>query len=356
MNLNDFDFELPEDLIALRPCVQRDLSRLLVVNPNSQPNYSDLIFHDLPSQLRKGDVLVFNNSRTIAANLNGIRKARDEFSHDVSININLHKKQNANSWWAFVKPAKRLKFGDIIEINSGFDCKIIQKLEGGEVLLEFNQCGDKLNDCIDKYGNMPIPPYIGLRRDVDEKDSQDYQTIYSKDKGSVATPTAGLHFTPQLMAKLDEIGIERHELTLHVGAGTFLPVKIDNILEHKMHSEYFEITKDLAQKLNKAKIEGRRIIAVGTTSLRSIESSINEYGEIGEFCGETNIFLYPGKKIKFVDGLISNFHLPKSTLFMLMCAFSGTDFAKNAYKHAIAEKYRFFSYGDGGLWWKSTFV
>ncbi len=353
MQLSDFDFELPEELIALRPAPKRDLSRLLVVNPHENPPFKDLQFRDLPSQLLEGDVLVFNNSKTIAANLIGFRPARQSGGADIEININLHKKVSPNFWLAFVRPAKRLSTNDIVKIGTDLSAKVVEKHENGEVLFEFSCGGDVLLAAIEKYGKMPLPPYIGLKRDVDEADTQDYQTIYSKAKGSVATPTAGLHFTPELLNALDEMGVERHELTLHVGAGTFLPVKTDNILEHKMHSEYFELSSELAQKLNRAKREGRRIIAVGTTSLRSLESAIGDDGLLKPFQGETDIFLYPGKTVRFVDGLISNFHLPKSTLFMLMCAFSGTELAKSGYRHAIENKYRFFSYGDGGLWWKN---
>lgn len=352
MQLSDFDFELPEDLIALRPAPKRDLSRLLVVSPAIVPHFQDLHFRDLPSQLHAGDVLVFNNSKTIAANLIGFRPARQEGGADIEININLHKNISPNSWLAFVRPAKRLSVDDIVKIGGDLSAKVIEKHENGEVLFEFSCAGSDLIEAIEKHGKMPLPPYIGLKREVDAADIQDYQTVYSKTKGSVATPTAGLHFTPELLSALDEMGVESHELTLHVGAGTFLPVKTDNILEHKMHSEYFELSAEMAHKLNQAKREGRRIIAVGTTSLRSLESAIGEDGLLRPVKGETDIFLYPGKKVHFVDGLISNFHLPKSTLFMLMCAFSGTKIAKSAYGHAIENKYRFFSYGDGGLWWK----
>lgn len=354
MKLSDFDFELPEELIALRPLEKRDLSRLLEVNPNQNQILKDNIFNELPKLLQKGDCLVFNISRTIPAHLLGVRKKRDANGNDVEININLHKKQNENSWWAFVKPAKRLKIGDIIEIGTDFFAKIIHKNEDGDVLLEFSSKAEKLFEDIQKYGNMPIPPYIGQKRAVDERDNEDYQTIYSKTEGSVATATAGLHFTKEILKKLDEIGVERHEITLHVGAGTFLPVKSDNILDHKMHHEYFEISQDTANALNKAKAQGRRIIAIGTTSLRTLESACVNGNELKILSGDTNIFIYPSKEVKFVDGLISNFHLPKSTLFMLMCAFSGIEIAKSAYQHAIKNKYRFYSYGDCGLWWKKN--
>lgn len=352
MKLSDFDFELPEELIALRPASQRDFSRLLIANPNDN-SLQDMQFFDLPKLLKKGDVLVFNNSKTIRAQLNAIRKKRDENSPDVTININLHKFKNQNSWYAFIKPAKRVNIGDILYFNNNLEATVLEKNDG-EILLEFNLSGDELIKEIDAQGQMPIPPYIGQKRKVDDKDNQDYQTIYAKDEGSVATPTAGLHFTESIFNELEKIGVETCFVTLHVGAGTFLPVKTDEIIEHKMHSEYFEIPHEAAQIINKAKGEGRRIICVGTTSLRTLESSIDENGKIIAQNKETNIFLYPGKKIKSADGLISNFHLPKSTLLMLLSAFCGQEFVSKAYRHAIEQKYRFFSYGDCGLWWKNN--
>lgn len=352
MQLSEFDFDLPEDLIALRPSPSRDLSRLMFANPNDN-SLLDLQFLDLPKLLKKGDVLVFNNSKTIRAQLNAIRKRRDENSPDVSINLNLHKFKNQNSWYAFIKPAKRVNIGDILYFQNSLEGHVLEKNDG-EILLEFNLSGDELIKEIDAQGQMPIPPYIGQKRKVDEKDNHDYQTIYAKDEGSVATPTAGLHFTQSVFDDLKKIGVETCFVTLHVGAGTFLPVKTDEITAHKMHSEYFEISPETAQIINNAKGEGRRIICVGTTSLRTLESSIDENGKIIAQNKETDIFLYPGKKIKSADGLISNFHLPKSTLLMLLSAFCGQEFVMNAYRHAIEQKYRFFSYGDCGLWWKNN--
>lgn len=353
MQLSEFDFELPEELIALRPCEQRDFSRLLVANPNDNI-LNDMKFFDLPKLLKAGDCLVFNNSKTIRAGLKAIRKKRDINSPDVVITINLHKNLSPCEWLAFIKPAKRVNIGDILYFENELTALVSQKNEGGEICLKFSKSGDDLLKEIEIQGEMPLPPYIGLKRKVDEKDNEDYQTIYAKSEGSVATPTAGLHFTPNLLKALNDIGVERHEVTLHVGAGTFLPVKTDKISDHKMHSEFYEINPQTAHALNKAKREGRRIICVGTTSLRTIESALNENNEISILSAQTNIFLYPGKKVKFVDGLISNFHLPKSTLLMLMSAFCGLEFVKLAYRHAINQKYRFFSYGDAGLWWKKN--
>ncbi len=355
MRLSDFDFELSEDLIALRPVSPRDSSRLLVVDANTD-SIHDFIFSQLPSLLKRGDVLVFNSSKTIPAALKGVRPKRDENSPDVTISLNLHKEISPKIWKAFAKPAKRLNIGDYIEFGFDFRAKIMEKFDGGEVIIEFDCRTEEFDEKLREYGQMPIPPYIGQKRAVDDKDETDYQTIYADKLGSVATPTAGLHFTENVFAKLDEIGVERHNITLHVGAGTFLPVKAENIHEHKMHEEWFEITSQTADALNRAKRENRRIICVGTTSLRALESSINHDGEAIAQTKETSIFLYPGKKIRFVDGLISNFHLPKSTLLMLMSAFCGIETVKFAYRHAIEKRYRFFSYGDAGLWWRKLDV
>lgn len=353
MLLSDFDFELDDELIALRPAARRDFSRLLYVNPN-QNEIKDYIFHDLPSLLKAGDVLVFNNSKTIRAQLDGVRPARDEISRDVAINVNLHKNTTPDIWRAFCKPAKRLHQDDNIIFSPELYATVLEKDDGGDVALRFSLSGDELLSAIDALGHMPLPPYIGLKRAVDENDETDYQTTYAAIKGSVATPTAGLHFTSEIFEELNKLGVETHFLTLHVGAGTFLPVKTENIAEHKMHSEYFEISDETANALNRAKQEGRRVICVGTTSLRSIESSLDKDGWVVAAKKETNIFLHPGKDVRFVDALISNFHLPKSTLLMLMSAFAGLENVKAAYKHAIKNKYRFFSYGDAGLWIKKV--
>ena len=352
LKLSDFDFELSEELIALRPASPRDASRLLVVDVKAGA-LKDLVFSQLPSQLRRGDVLVFNSSKTIPAALKGMRSKRDINSPNVPIFLNLHKQVSQTIWKAFAKPFKRLIAGDFMEFASDFGAIVKDKYDGGEVLLEFNCTPLEFEDRLQKYGQMPIPPYISQKRAADSQDATDYQTIYSNELGSVATPTAGLHFTDQIFERLEEIGVERHNITLHVGAGTFLPVKSDNIQEHKMHEEWFEVDQKTAESLNKAKKEGRRIICVGTTSLRALESSLNEERKIVAQTKNTSIFLHPGKKIYFVDGLISNFHLPKSTLLMLLSAFCGTENVKLAYNHAIKLRYRFFSYGDAGLWWRN---
>jgi len=296
--------------------------------------------------------LVFNNSRTIPAALQGVRPPRSSKSREIVLNINLHKQLNANEWFAFLKPAKRVLVDDQIHFSNGISALVKQKQFGGEVLLAFNKGGKELINSLEEIGKMPIPPYIGQKRSIDDDDLIDYQTIYGDKKGSVATPTAGLHFTNEVMAKLDEVGVEMHFVTLHVGAGTFLPVKTDNIVDHKMHSEYFELSAETAMAINNAKLENRRIICVGTTSLRVLESAVDANGTLHEYSGDTDIFLYPGKQIRIANGLISNFHLPKSTLLMLMSAFVGYQNVKSAYEHAIDAKYRFFSYGDAGLWWR----
>lgn len=350
MNLSDFDYILPPELIALRPAKPRDSSRLLLVNSNGA--LSDKQFTDLPNLLKRGDVLVVNDSKTIPAALVGFRPPRDEKSPQINIQVNLHKKITQNEWHAFIKPAKRVLKGDLLHFSNVFNAIIKEKYEGGEVSLVFNKTGDDLVSALEEVGKMPIPPYIGQKRSVDDLDNIDYQTVYGENHGSVATPTAGLHFTKNLLKKLDDMGVETHFVTLHVGAGTFLPVKTDNILDHKMHSEYFELDAKTASAINEAKAQNRRIICVGTTSLRVLESAADENGLLHEYFGETDIFLYPGKSIKIPDGLISNFHLPKSTLLMLMSAFVGEEIVKSAYRHAIEAKYRFFSYGDAGLWWR----
>lgn len=348
MRLEDFDFELPQELIALKPARPRDSSKLLVVGGNFQ----DAIFSDITKFLRAGDVLVFNDSRTIPANLNGIRKKRDEISNDVPINVNLLKQINGNTWQAFAKPFKRLKIGDTIHFDE-LSALVTQKIDGGEVEIKFNLSGIELLNSIFEIGKMPLPPYIGLKRELDEEDKSDYQTIYSKHDGSVATPTAGLHFTDELFAKIDALGVKRAFVTLHVGAGTFLPVKTDNLEDHKMHKEFFIISEETAQILNQARQNNNRIICVGTTSLRSLESAYVD-GKIMPCTKETDIFIYPGKKVHSIDAIITNFHLPKSSLLMLMGAFSGMDTVKAAYKHAIENNYRFFSYGDAGLWYNTS--
>ncbi len=347
MRVDAFDFELPEDRIALRPAEPRDAAKLLVVRPNAEPEFADHRFSDLPSLLRPGDVLVFNKTRVLPVQLEGWRQsAAGQTAH---IGITLHKRLSELEWRAFARPARKLALGDRIAFSPELRALVLEKHEGGEVELGFDTGGRPFEDCLAEHGEMPLPPYIASRRRADEQDVEDYQTIFASEAGAVAAPTAGLHFTDRLMNALDETGIERVFLTLHVGAGTFLPVKVDNIADHRMHAEWGEITSETAERLNRARTEGRRIVAVGTTSLRLLESAADEDGRLRPFKDETAIFITPGYRFKAADLLVTNFHLPRSTLFMLVAAFSGLDRMKCAYAHAIASGYRFYSYGDACL-------
>lgn len=347
MRVSDFDFELPTEQIALRPASPRDSSRLLVVK---QDALEDRIFRDLPDLLRAGDVLVFNNTRVIPASLAGHRIGRGGTTPKIS--ALLHMRLDASRWKAFVKPAKKLERGDRLRFGSeGRVCllgplaaTIEEKGEAGEITLAFDLSGPALDEAITAVGEMPLPPYIAGKRGTDERDKLDYQTIFAEKEGAVAAPTAGLHFTPEVMKRLQETGINHEFVTLHVGAGTFLPVKAEDTKDHKMHAEWGEVTAATCERLRAARAKGGRIVAVGTTSLRLLESSGLE-----PFSGTTEIFIIPGYKFRAIDLLITNFHLPKSTLFMLVSAFSGLERMRTAYAHAIAKGYRFYSYGDSNL-------
>ena len=340
MRTSDFDFELPPDRIALRPAVPREAARLLVVGDG----LSDLTVGDLPSQLRAGDVLVFNNTKVIPAALAGVRSGRAGTTP--SIEALLHQRVDESRWKAFVRPAKKLIQGDTIIFGSSLEAVVEEKGEAGEVLLCFARAGAELEAAIAEVGQVPLPPYIESKRAIDAQDKTDYQTIFAEAAGAVAAPTAGLHFTSHLMAQLQATGIQVEIVTLHVGAGTFLPVKVEDTNDHKMHAEWGEVTAATSTRLKQAKAEGRRIIAVGTTSLRLLESSGLE-----PFAEPTSIFITPGYRFRVVDGLITNFHLPRSTLFMLVSAFVGLERMKAAYAHAIEKGYRFYSYGDASLLW-----
>jgi S-adenosylmethionine:tRNA ribosyltransferase-isomerase len=357
MQLADFDFDLPEDLIALRPASPRDSARLLLVRPGRVPE--DRRISDLPSLLRRGDVLLLNNTRVIPARLKGVRH-RDE--SQVAVQATLHKRLSPHIWTAFMRPGKKLAVGDRIAFGEsadracllgGLDATVQAKGEGGEIALAFDLSGPDLDAAIAERGAMPLPPYIAARRAEDERDRADYQTVYAAEDGSVAAPTAGLHFTPELFAGLQAAGVAREYVTLHVGAGTFLPVKTDTLSEHRMHAEWGELDAATADRLNAARRAGGRIVCVGTTSLRLLESATGEDGVIAPFSGETAIFITPGYRFRATDGLMTNFHLPKSTLFMLVCAFAGVEPMRAAYAHAIATGYRFYSYGDGSLLWRA---
>ncbi|MDE1901336.1 MAG: tRNA preQ1(34) S-adenosylmethionine ribosyltransferase-isomerase QueA [Alphaproteobacteria bacterium] len=339
MKTSDFDFDLPQDLIAQQAAEPRDAARLLRVTPAATAHHH---VRDLPDLLRAGDVLVMNDTRVIPARLYGWRGA-------VKVEILLHKKQGLSSWLAFARPGKRLRVGDTVIFGNDFAAEIVEKHEGGEILLRFNVEDTAVVPFLHRYGEPPLPPYIKRDAGTARSDVSRYQTIYAARDGAVAAPTAGLHFTPDLLQRLSAKGVERVTVTLHVGAGTFLPVKVDNIADHVMHSEYGEISPEAAGAINKAKREGRRIIAVGTTSLRVIESAADENGVVYPFAAETAIFITPGYKFRAIDALMTNFHLPQSTLFMLVSAFMGLDRMRAVYACAIKEKYRFYSYGDTSL-------
>ena len=352
MRVDLFDFELPETSIALRPIVPRDAARLLVVTP---PAFTDMGVRDLPGLLRAGDCLVFNDTRVIPAALDGVR-VRGETTAKVA--FNLIKRIDASTWRAFARPAKRLLVEDRVLFGLGpqhatyLTAHVTAKGEAGEVELTFDTSAANLDTAIAAIGAMPLPPYIALKRPPEASDKADYQTMFAARDGAVAAPTAALHFTPELLASLTARGVTHQTLTLHVGAGTFLPMKVEDTSLHRMHSEWGEIDADTAAELNAVKARGGRIVAVGTTSLRLLESAAAEGGALKPFSGDTAIFITPGYRFKVADALMTNFHLPKSTLFMLVCAFSGLDTMKSAYAHAIASDYRFYSYGDACMLFK----
>jgi S-adenosylmethionine:tRNA ribosyltransferase-isomerase len=338
MRVDLFDFDLPAELIALRPAKPRDSARLLLVDGE---DISDKAVLDLPNLLRPADTLVFNDTRVIPAQLEGRRG-------EARIGATLHKREGPRDWWAFVRNAKRLRVGDVVEFGNGVHATVADRDEEGAVLLHF-EGEDPVEILLERAGRMPLPPYIASRRPADQQDRDDYQTMFAREEGAVAAPTAALHFTPTLIERLDENGIRRETLTLHVGAGTFLPVKADDTIEHKMHAEWGRIDEETAERLNTVRASGGRLIAVGTTSLRLLESAADESGIIHPFEGDTAIFITPGYRFKAIDGLITNFHLPRSTLFMLVSALMGLEVMKRAYAHAVEQKYRFYSYGDASL-------
>ncbi|MGZ8285047.1 MAG: tRNA preQ1(34) S-adenosylmethionine ribosyltransferase-isomerase QueA [Allosphingosinicella sp.] len=338
MRVDEFDFALPSDRIALRPASPRDSARLLVVRRGA---VEDRVAADLPQLLRPGDTLVFNDTRVIPAQLEGRRG-------EARIGATLHKREGPRQWRAFVRNAKRVREGDRIDFGSGVAALAGAKGEDGSLLLAFE--GDEpVELLLERAGRMPLPPYIAGKREADARDSEDYQTMFAAEKGAVAAPTAALHFTPRLMAALAAAGVGHETLTLHVGAGTFLPVKAEDIADHKMHSEWGRIDAAVADRLNAARAAGGRLIPVGTTSLRLLESAADEAGRVRPFEGDTAIFITPGYCFRATDGLITNFHLPRSTLFMLVSALMGLERMRAAYAHAIGAGYRFYSYGDASL-------
>jgi S-adenosylmethionine:tRNA ribosyltransferase-isomerase len=333
-----FDFDLPTDRIALRPASPRDSARLLLVEGS---DISDRSVLDLPDLLRRGDVLLFNDTKVIPAQLEGRRGG-------ARVGVTLHKREGPRSWWAFVRNAKRVRPGDRIDFEGDVSASAVERADDGSILVEFH--GDEpVELLLERAGRMPLPPYIASKRPADEADRDDYQTIFAREEGAVAAPTAALHFTKRLLDALDARGVVRETLTLHVGAGTFLPVKADDTSSHVMHSEWGRIDAATADRLNFARAAGGRLVAVGTTSLRLVESAADEDGTIHPFEGDTAIFITPGYRFKAVDGLMTNFHLPRSTLFMLVTALMGLDVMKAAYAHAIEQGYRFYSYGESSL-------
>jgi S-adenosylmethionine:tRNA ribosyltransferase-isomerase len=357
MRTDLFDFELPAANIALRPASPRDSARMLVVQPGAA--LQDNVVADLPQWLRPGDQLVVNDTKVIAAQLSGRRIGRDV---ETKIEATLIKRLDGSRWQALVKPAKRLIPGDTVRFGhegrvcllGHLDAQVEHKGDAGEITLSFTFHGPTLDQAIAELGAPPLPPYIASKRAPDERDAADYQTMFATNDGAVAAPTAGLHFTPALEAALRERGVGLHRVTLHVGAGTFLPVKVDDTAEHKMHAEWGTISRETADALNAARAKGGRIVAVGTTSLRLLESAATEDGLIHPFADDTAIFITPGYRFRAVDLLLTNFHLPRSTLFMLVSAFSGLDTMTKAYAHAIASGYRFYSYGDASLLFRDT--
>jgi S-adenosylmethionine:tRNA ribosyltransferase-isomerase len=352
MRTDLFDFELPTERIALRPASPRDSARLLVVE--SGAHLYDHAVSDLPQWLKAGDQLVVNDTKVISAQLKGRRIGRET---EPKIEATLIKRLDAARWQALVKPAKKLARGDVVRFgNEGkvcllghLDAEVEDKGEDGAVTLSFSFHGPTLDSAIADLGSLPLPPYIASKRVPDEHDAADYQTMFATNEGAVAAPTAGLHFTPRLEAALRERGVGLHRITLHVGAGTFLPVKADDTSEHKMHSEWGAISPQVAEALNAARAKGGRVVAIGTTSLRLLESAAAENGEILPFDDDTAIYITPGYRFRAVDILLTNFHLPRSTLFMLVSAFSGLETMQRAYAHAIQAGYRFYSYGDACL-------
>jgi S-adenosylmethionine:tRNA ribosyltransferase-isomerase len=355
-----FDFALPEDRIALRPVSPRDAARLLVVRPGAAIAFAHRMVRDLPALLRAGDAVVVNDTKVIPASLHGRRIGRGE--REPAIAATLVKRLDGSRWNALVKPGKRLAVGDVVRFGSEgrvcfldqLDATVEAKGEGGEVTLAFAFHGAILDQALAERGDMPLPPYIAGRRDADERDRVDYQTMFAREEGSVAAPTAGLHFTEALVERLKQHGIGVFRVTLHVGPGTFLPVKSEDTSDHRMHPERGGVSAETAAALNAARQAGGRIVAVGSTALRLLESAAAEDGTLAAFSGETALFITPGYRFRAVEVMLTNFHLPRSTLFMLVCAFCGLDVMQRAYAHAIASGYRFYSYGDACLLFRAA--
>jgi S-adenosylmethionine:tRNA ribosyltransferase-isomerase len=338
MRTADFDYDLPRAMIAQRPAAPRDSARLLEIGPD---RLNDLTIRDLPSLLRRGDLLVFNDTKVIPTRLFGKRGA-------AKIEATLNRRLGQGLWRAFARPGRRLRLGDEISFDSDFRATVVEKLETGEVTLAFFMNDDVLHEALDRLGAMPLPPYI-KRPDADPADRESYQTIFAREKGAIAAPTAGLHFTPAILAALDARGVKRQAVTLHVGTGTFLAVSVEDPRDHRMHAELGSLSLEAAEAVNATREAGGRIVAVGTTSLRLLETAGDPSGHVDEFHGETDLFITPGYRFRVVDLLLTNFHLPRSTLLMLACAFAGMERIKTAYEHAKRAGYRFYSYGDACL-------
>ncbi|MEM9968339.1 MAG: tRNA preQ1(34) S-adenosylmethionine ribosyltransferase-isomerase QueA [Pseudomonadota bacterium] len=347
MKLSDFDFELPEALIATRPAVPRTAARLLVADP--QAHY-DGVVTDLVDWLRPGDRLVLNDTKVIPARLTGVRRREsDQGLVTAKIEVTLLEPRADGTWSALIKPLRKLRLGEEVIFSERLRAAL-KGVSDGQGLLQFNSAGRDFDTALHETGVMPLPPYIAAKRPADGRDAQDYQTVWARHPGAVAAPTASLHFDTSLLAALSERGVSFTYVTLHVGAGTFLPVKVDDIADHKMHAEWGQVTPEAAAEIAATKAAGGRVIPVGTTALRLIETA-GRYGQIGPWRGETDIFITPGFAFQIADGLMTNFHLPKSTLMMLVAALMGPSRIKEIYAHAIAHKYRFFSYGDASLLW-----
>ncbi len=352
MRVDAFDFHLPPEQIALRPAQPRESARLLVVQPGAVSELRDARISDLPGFLRPGDALVVNDTKVIPARLSGTRTRTG--GQTISFEATLIRRLAPQAWAAFAKPAKRLTQGDTVrfaaqEGGETLEATVTAKTESGEVHFSFDRAGRELDAAIEAIGHMPLPPYIAARRPEDAQDKADYQPVFARVEGSVAAPTASLHFTPDLLARIAGTGVSLHTVTLHVGAGTFLPVKADDTADHRMHGEWGEVTSETAAALNAVRASGGRLFAVGSTATRLIESAAAPDGRISAFLGETDIFMTPGYAFRAVDAMLTNFHLPKSTLVMLVAAFVGHDVQKRAYAHAIETGYRFYSYGDACL-------
>jgi S-adenosylmethionine:tRNA ribosyltransferase-isomerase len=355
MRTDLFDFALPEERIALRPVAPRDVAQLLVVRPHAPAQFEDWTLRDLPVFLRRGDAVVVNDTKVMPAALHGRRIGRGD--RQPAIEATLIKRIDGSRWRALVKPAKRLAQGDVVRFGADgrvcfleqLDATVEDKDDAGEITLAFAFTDAVLDQALEERGDMPLPPYIASRRAADDKDRSDYQTMFARAEGSVAAPTAGLHFTERLTDALRNAGITLHRVTLHVGPGTFLPVKADDTEGHTMHPEWGSMSAETAAALNAARRSGGRIVAVGSTALRLLETAAGDDGALAPFSGETALFITPGYRFRAVDAMLTNFHLPRSTLFMLVCAFCGLDVMRRAYDHAIARNYRFYSYGDACL-------